>query len=137
VDEGDPVTPGGIRLNPAALSWRFSRSSAPGGQHVNTSSTKADLRCDLLVADLPEPVRDRIIERLGVEVRVVSSAGRSQLRNRADAMRRLAEQLDEAAKPPPRKRRATRPGRGAVERRLADKQRAAGRKAERRWKPDD
>ena len=52
MDENEPVTPGGIRLDPASLSWRFSRASGAGGQHVNTTSSRAELRCDLDAAGL-------------------------------------------------------------------------------------
>ena len=128
------VTPGGLRVDPAALSWRFSRSGGPGGQHVNTTETQVELRCDLTLAGLPEHLADRIRGRLGDEVRVVASTERSQLRNRAEAWRRVAEQLDQAARPV-RARRATRPTRGAKERRLDDKRQAGERKAARR-RPD-
>ena len=129
--DDEHVTPGGLRIDPAALTWRFSRSSGPGGQHVNTTETQVELRCDLTLAGLPEHLGERIRTRLGDEVRVVSSTERSQLRNRAEAWRRLAEQIDRAATPP-RTRRATRPTRGAKERRLDDKRQAGERKATRR-----
>ena len=134
--EDEYVTPGGMRVDPAALSWRFSRSSGPGGQHVNTTETQVELRCDLTLAGLPAPAVARIVARLGDEVRVVSSTERSQLRNRAEAWRRLAEQLDEAARPV-RSRRPTRPSKGAKARRLDDKRRAGDRKADRQWRPDE
>ncbi len=130
------VTPGGLRVDPASLSWRFSRSSGPGGQHVNTTDSQAELRCDLLAAGLPPTVAERVLDRLGPEVRIVASTERSQLRNRAEAWRRLAEQLDAAARPP-RTRRATRPSRGSKERRLDAKRQTGERKSNRRWKPDD
>ena len=130
------VTPGGLRVDPVALAWRFSRSSGPGGQHVNTTETQVELRCDLTTAGLPEDIAVRIVARLGPEVRVVASTERSQLRNRAEAWRRVAEQLDEAARPP-RRRRATRPSKSAVTRRLDGKRRDGDRKADRRWRPDD
>jgi ribosome-associated protein len=136
VADEEYVTPGGRRIDAAALSWRFSRSSGPGGQHVNTTETQVELRCDLAVAGLPDGVRQRIEAQLGPEVRVVASTERSQLRNRAEAWRRLAEQLDAAARPV-RARRATRPSRGAREERLDEKKKTGERKAARRWKPDD
>src|SRR5262245_19987769 len=86
MDKRDPMTPGGLRLDPACLSWRFSRSSGPGGQHVNTASSRAELRCDLAAAGLPDELRERLVARLGTEdVRIVASTERSQLRNRRTA----------------------------------------------------
>jgi ribosome-associated protein len=119
-----------------SISWRFSRSSAPGGQHVNTSSTKAELRCDLTALRGPAPVVDLVRERLGDEVRIVVQSGRSQWRNRQLAVERLIERIDDAAIPEA-VRRATRPSRGAVRERLDDKRRRAERKQSRRWRPDD
>jgi ribosome-associated protein len=126
----------GIVVPAEALSWRFSRSSAPGGQHVNTSSTKAELRCDLTMMRGPAGVVARVRERLGDEVRVVSQSGRSQWRNRQIALERLIEQIDEAAVPES-VRRKTRPSRGAVRERLDDKRKQAERKQSRKWRPDD
>jgi ribosome-associated protein len=137
VNEQEPVTAGGIKLDPACLSWRFSRSSGPGGQHVNTSSTKAELICDLAAAGLPEALFTRLVEKLGTaDVRVISMSERSQVRNREKALERLGERLDEAAKVE-RPRRATRPSRGSKERRLEAKRQQSGRKADRRWSPSD
>lgn len=130
------VTPGGLRVEPSSLSWRFSRSSGPGGQHVNTTESQVELRLEVAAAGLPAVVTERVLARLGPEVRVVASTERSQLRNRAEAWRRLAEQLDAASRPA-RVRRPTRPSRGAKERRLDDKRQAGERKAGRRWRPDE
>lgn len=115
----------------AALAVRFSRSSAPGGQHVNTSSTKVDLRCDVRLVIATDAVRQRVLDAIGDEVRVVVQSERSQLRNRTEALRRLAERLDEAAIAPV-DRRATRPTRASVRRRLDDKRRHSERKSSRR-----
>ena len=134
--DDEHVTPGGLRIDPAALSWRFSRSSGPGGQHVNTTESQVELRCDVALAGLPDAVRERVEARHGAELRVVASTERSQLRNRAEAWRRLAELLDEAAVPP-RPRRATRPSRASKARRLDAKRQTGERKANRRWRPDD
>ncbi|CAB4879541.1 unannotated protein [freshwater metagenome] len=136
MDENDPVTPAGWRLSPAAFSWRFSRSSGPGGQHVNTTDSKAELICELAVAGLPEAVAARVIAKLGEQVRVVASTERSQRRNRAEALTRLANMIDAAAVVP-RTRRATRPGKGAVERRITAKKHTSERKADRRWRADE
>jgi ribosome-associated protein len=130
------VTPGGIRIPPAALSWRFSRASGPGGQHVNTADTRVELVCDLERAELDQELFDRLSGRAGTRLRVVASASRSQLQNRLEARRRLAERLDAAARPV-RRRRATRPSRSATEERLADKRRLSERKARRGWRPED
>ncbi len=136
MDETDPVTPAGWRLNPASFSWRFSRSSGPGGQHVNTTDSKAELVCDLTHAGLPAAVAERVVAKLGEQVRVTASTERSQRRNRAEALTRLGTMIDAAARVP-RARRATRPGRGAVERRITAKKHTAARKADRRWRAED
>ncbi|MGD9999510.1 MAG: alternative ribosome rescue aminoacyl-tRNA hydrolase ArfB [Ilumatobacteraceae bacterium] len=130
------VTARGLTVPAEALSWRFSRSSAPGGQHVNTSSTKAELRCDLALLSGPAPLVAMVRDRLGAEVRIVAQSGRSQWRNRRLAIERLTAQIDTAALPEI-ERRATRPSRAAVRERLDDKRRRAERKQSRRWQPDD
>ena len=129
-------TPAGIGVPPAALTWRFSRSSAPGGQHVNTSSTKVELRCEVALLDAPEHLRPRLEERLGTVVRVTSSQERSQRRNREVAASRLCALID-AATVVETPRRPTRPSRGSVQRRLADKEHHSRRKSERRWRAGD
>src|ERR1039457_3428874 len=91
--EDDLITPGGITIPSAALSWRFSRS---GGQYVNTADTRVELLCDLEAADLEGPVHDRLVGALGSEVRVVCASERSQLLNRRTALSRLATRLDRA-----------------------------------------
>jgi ribosome-associated protein len=124
------------------LRWKFSRSSGPGGQSVNTADSRVELRLDLRTTTALGPVQraralDRLAGRLvdGVLV-VTASEHRSQLRNREAALERLAEILAEAVKPPPPRRRPTRPHRGAVERRLADKKRRARTKRLRRADED-
>ena len=136
MDSTDHVTPAGWRIDPAAFSWKFSRSSGPGGQHVNTTDSKAELTCDLTQAGLPEHISERVIAKLGEQVRVVASTQRSQLRNRAEAVERLCELIDGAAKVE-RTRRPTRPGKGAVERRITAKKHTATRKANRSWRADE
>ena len=111
------------------LSWRFSRSSGPGGQHVNTSDSRVELLFDVARSPAFGPVlRQRVLDRLGDRLVdgvlvVAASEHRSQLRNREAATERLVGILTEATAPPPSKRRPTRPSKGATERRLADKQR--------------
>jgi ribosome-associated protein len=124
------------------LKWRFSRSSGPGGQSVNTADSRVELSFDVEKSTALGPVqRARVLERLGrrlVEgvLTVTSSEERSQLRNREIALERLAGILAEALAPPPPRRRATRATRGSVERRLADKTRR-GRTKKLRGVPDD
>ena len=123
---------GSVVVPDAELLWRFSRSSGPGGQHVNTSDTQVELRFDVAASTvLPQVWKDRALERLagrlvdgGVLV-VRASEHRSQWRNREAAAVRLGALLSDAVAPPPRTRRATRPSRGTVERRLTDKKRRA------------
>jgi ribosome-associated protein len=111
------------------LSERFSRSSGPGGQGVNTTDSRVELSYDVLRApSVPDHVRLRALTRLegrlvdGV-LTVVASEHRSQLDNRRAARERLAQLLREAAAPPPPSRRPTRPTRGSKERRIAEKKR--------------
>ena len=134
--DGSFTTPGGLVVPARALTWRYSRSGGPGGQHVNTSDTRVELVCDLLACDFVDWVGELIVKQLGAEARVVSSASRSQLQNRRTAVNRLAEMLDVAATPP-RSRRATRPSRGARQARLNDKRQAGDKKASRAWRPED
>src|SRR5688500_10370438 len=92
--------PGRLRVSPtlviplAELTWRFSRSGGPGGQHANTADTRAEVRFDIAGSPSLGPrQRARLLERLGDEVRVVASDERSQARNRELALRRLADRL--------------------------------------------
>jgi ribosome-associated protein len=136
VEDELEVTPA-LVIPGAELEWRFSASSGPGGQHVNTSNTRAEVRFDIVGSPtLTEAQRARLLERLGPEVRVVSQSERSQLRNRALARERLAERL-RGALVVPRTRRSTRPSRASVERRLDAKSRQSERKQQRRRPPRD
>ena len=124
------------------LRERFSRSSGPGGQSVNTADSRVELSFDVgRSVALPEWARDRITERLagrlaGGVLTVAASEQRSQLANRQGARARLASLLRDAVAPPQRPRIPTRPGRRANERRLEGKrQRSAvkrGRRVDRR-----
>ncbi|WP_393059590.1 alternative ribosome rescue aminoacyl-tRNA hydrolase ArfB [Streptomyces sp. LN549] len=118
---------GAVSLPEAELMWRFSRSSGPGGQHVNTSDSQVELRFDLAATEsLPEVWKERALERLanrlvnGV-VSVRSSEHRSQWRNRETAVVRLTALLAEATAPPPKPRVKRKIPRGINERRLREK----------------
>ncbi|MDA0567422.1 aminoacyl-tRNA hydrolase [Streptomonospora sp. S1-112] len=118
-----------VRLIEQELVWRFSRSSGPGGQHVNTSDTRVSLSLDLATTrSLSAQERERALRRLagrlvGTVFTVTVEDFRSQARNRDLARERLAARLALAALTDPRPRRATRPTRGSTERRLAAKRR--------------
>ncbi|MGW6021628.1 alternative ribosome rescue aminoacyl-tRNA hydrolase ArfB [Streptomyces sp. NPDC055099] len=124
---GPYVIRGSVSLPEAELMWRFSRSSGPGGQHVNTSDSQVELRFDLANTEALPPVwKERALERLanrlvGGVISVRASEHRSQWRNREMAATRLASLLAEATAPPPRPRRATKIPRGINERRLREK----------------
>lgn len=117
------VIPGG------ELRERFSRSSGPGGQGVNTADSRVELSFDVARSPtLPSDLRDRVLERLSTRVvdgvlTIAASEHRAQLSNRDAARRRLAGVLRMAAAPPPRVRRPTRPTRGSQERRISAKKR--------------
>jgi ribosome-associated protein len=117
------------------LDWRFSASGGPGGQHVNTSNTRAEVRFDIAGSPSLGPrQRARLLERLGPEVRVVASDERSQLRNRELALERLRSRLADAlrvATP----RRPTKPTKAAKERRLDDKRHRSETKRRRQDRP--
>jgi ribosome-associated protein len=124
------------------LRWRFSRSSGPGGQSVNTTDSRVELSWDVARSKVLGPVqRTRALERLrgrlvdGV-LTVSASRQRSQLQNREDAQTRLAELVRKALASPPRTRRATAPTRGSVERRIASKKRRSETKRRRRTLDD-
>ncbi|OIK26919.1 alternative ribosome rescue aminoacyl-tRNA hydrolase ArfB [Streptomyces malaysiense] len=128
---GPYVVRGSVSLPEAELMWRFSRSSGPGGQHVNTSDSQVELRFDLAATEALPPVwKERALERLATRlvdgvVTVRSSEHRSQWRNRETAAVRLAALLAQASAPPPKPRRPTRIPRGINERRLREKKQRA------------
>ncbi|MFC8491370.1 alternative ribosome rescue aminoacyl-tRNA hydrolase ArfB [Streptomyces sp. NPDC057235] len=129
---------GSVSLPEAELQWRFSRASGPGGQHVNTSDSRVELRFDLAATDaLPEVWKARALERLASRlvdgvVTVRASEHRSQWRNRETAAVRLAALLAEATAPPPKPRRPTKIPRGINERRLREKKQRSETKRTRR-----
>jgi ribosome-associated protein len=128
-------------IGAAELTWRFSRSSGPGGQNVNTTDSRVELVFDLAASEaLPQALQARALQRLEgklVEgcVVIAASEHRSQWQNRVAAQRRLVELLLEAIKPPPPPRRATRPTRGSVQRRLAAKKQRGAIKGQRGSRP--
>lgn len=136
-----PVTRGFV-VPESELAERFSRSSGPGGQGVNTADSRVELSFDVARSpSVPERLRARLLERLegrlvdGV-LSLAASEHRSQLANRRAARDRLLQLLREAAAPPPPPRRATRPTRGSKERRLAEKKRRGETKRGRRGEFD-
>ena len=119
-----------ITIPESELSWRFSRSSGPGGQGVNTADSRAELVWDAAASAVLSPLqRERLLERLSGRLvdgvlTIAASEHRAQLRNRDAARARLAAIVADALRPPSPTRRPTKPGRGAKERRLkAKKQR--------------
>lgn len=118
----------GVTIPESELSWRFSRSSGPGGQGVNTADSRVELVWDAAGSTALSPVqRERLLERLsgrlvGGVLTIAASEHRAQLRNREAARDRLAAVVSDALRPPSPTRRATKPTRGAKERRLKAKQ---------------
>jgi len=118
------------------LRFRYSRSSGPGGQHAQKSSTRVEARFDVAAsAGLRESERRRVIDALGPFVHAIAQDERSQLRNRELASERVLEQVARAARPR-RPRRPTLPSMLSRERRLEDKHHRAERKRLRR-PPDE
>jgi ribosome-associated protein len=136
------ITPS-LVLPLAELDYRATRSGGPGGQHVNTSSTRIEVWWDVRASpSLTEEQRTRVVARLSRRLdgegrlRVVASESRSQLRNREAATERLRELVASAlAIPKPRKR--TRPSRAAKAARLEAKRRRSALKRDRRRPPPD
>lgn len=133
-----PTASEGLRVRPGVvipereLRWRFSRSSGPGGQGVNTSDSRVELSWDAATSAALTPLqRERALDRLGARavrgvVTVAASEHRAQLRNREAARIRLADLIGEALSPPGPKRRPTRATLGAQRRRLESKRQRAG-----------
>ena len=118
------------------IAFRFSRSSGPGGQHANKSSTRAEALFDVEESQgLTAAEKRRVLERLGPCVRAAAQDERSQLRNRELAADRIVEQLREATKVR-RKRRPTKPTAASQERRLDEKKRRSRTKQLRQF-PDE
>jgi ribosome-associated protein len=105
------------------VAFRFSRSSGPGGQHAQKSSTRVEALFDVESSPgLTDAERRRVLAKLGPVVRAVAQDERSQLRNRELATDRIVEQLREATKVR-RARRPTKPTKASTERRLDEKKR--------------
>lgn len=132
------VVSAAVRIPGRELDWRFGPSGGPGGQHANRAHTRAEVRFDVVASTvLRDGDRARLLERLGPVVTATADDERSQLRNRRLAAERLTRTLAAALRTTP-PRRPTRPGRGAVERRLDAKRRQASRKRDRgRVRGDD
>lgn len=122
------------------LSWRFSRSGGPGGQHANKASTKAEVRFDVEGSPSLGPrQRARLLEKLGKEVSCVAEDERSQARNRALALERLSDRISDALRIDP-VRVATKPTRASRTRRVDEKRKRGDVKRQRsasRRNPDE
>jgi ribosome-associated protein len=132
-----------LEIPRSELSFRASRAGGPGGQHVNTSSTRVELLWNLersraVDSEQRARLREKLAARIDAagNVRVVASANRSQTRNREDAEVRLAT-LIRRALVVPKARKKTRPTRGSVEERLRVKKEHSRRKQNRRLRLDD
>ena len=139
---GDLRIRGSVIVPESELSWRFSRSSGPGGQGVNTTDSRVELSLDVARTQSLSPMlRDRALARLGDRLvdgvlTVSASEQRSQWQNRLSAEQKLATVLAEAIAPPPRPRVATRPSVRARARRVDDKKHRGQVKKLRRGDPD-
>jgi ribosome-associated protein len=127
----------GVAIPPEELEWRYSTAGGPGGQHANTSQTRADVRFDVAGSpSLPEWARARLLAKLGPVVETGAGERRSQARNRDLATSRLVDRLAEALVPE-RPRRPTRPTQASKRRRLDAKRRLSETKRQRRRPSDE
>ena len=139
----DLVVSRALTVPAAELVWRFSRSSGPGGQHVNTSDSRVQLSWDVVSsAAVSDDQRALLLARLGGRLvdgvlTVTSSEQRSQLRNRETALAKLAEIVAAALAPDAAPRRPTRRTRGSDRRRLSAKGERSATKQQRRRPTDD
>ena len=123
------------------LRWRFSRSSGPGGQGVNTTDSRVELVLDIAGCSCLGPFRRaRLLDHFQTRLvegclRVVVAEERSQWQNRQKALHRMADLLRQGLQPPPPSRKSTRPGRGAVRRRLEAKKKRGDLKRQRSNRP--
>lgn len=127
-----------LTIPASELGWRFSRSSGPGGQHVNTSDSRVELSWNVAEsAALSDVQRLLLVTRLGRRliagvITVTVSERRSQLRNREIALAKLAVLVADGLAPEAARRRATKPTRGSNRRRLVAKGQRAATKLQRR-----
>lgn len=132
-----------LTIPASELNWRFSRSSGPGGQHVNTSDSRVELSWNVSQsAVLSENQRLLLLTRLerrlvSGTITVTASEQRSQLRNRELALAKLAELVAAGLAPEAARRRATKPTRGSNRRRLDAKKQRSATKSQRRRPPSD
>jgi ribosome-associated protein len=136
--EGMLVVTGSVSIPRGELQYRASRAGGAGGQHVNTSSTRIELLWNVTTTRaLDDEARERVSTKLASRLdgegnlRVVSSARRSQIQNREAAEARLAE-LVRGALAVPRRRKPTKPTRAAKEARLGQKKKRSETKRQRR-----
>jgi ribosome-associated protein len=127
-----------IEIPVSELIFRYTRSSGPGGQHVNKTSTQVELVFPLAQSpSIPEPDKLWLLERLKPKldsegnIRITSQASRSQSQNKSEAVERLQETLRLALRRP-KKRKPTKPKRSAIEKRIEKKKQIGAKKAERR-----
>ena len=140
---GDLRVRGSVVVPESELAWRFSRSSGPGGQGVNTTDSRVELSLNLTTTSaLSQTLRARALERLGTRLdddgvlTVSASEQRSQWQNRLSAERKLIDALAQAIAPPPRPRVATRPSARARQRRIDAKKHRGRLKKLRRADPE-
>ena len=133
-----------ITVPAGELRWRFSRSSGPGGQSVNTADSRVELSWTPVTSTALSPaLRDRVLDRLAGRLTddgvltVTAAEHRAQLDNRRVALERLAALIRDAIAPPPRPRRPRRPSQRAAARRLAAKRHRGDLKRHRRTTDDD
>jgi ribosome-associated protein len=131
-----------LSIPKSELDFRATRSGGPGGQHVNTSSTRIELLWNVATSpSLDDAQRARILEKLQTRIdgagvlRLTSSGSRSQLQNREDVLERFARIIAQALRVP-RPRKKTKPSRAAKEARLKAKKRRSETKRQRRQPPD-
>ncbi len=140
---GDLRVRGSVVIPESELSWRFSRSSGPGGQGVNTTDSRVELSVNVATTTALSPtLRQRALDRLAGRLdddgvlTVSASEQRSQWQNRLSAERKLVDALAQATAPPPRPRVATKPSARARQRRIDAKKHRGRLKQMRRADPD-
>ncbi len=129
-----------IAIPMAEIELRFARSGGPGGQHVNKTESQVQARWNPAASTaISEEDRALLLAKLPLtkdgDLIVTASSERSQLRNREDALARLADRI-RAALHRPKKRKKTKPSKGAQQRRIEAKKARAKTKSNRRWRPD-